>query len=55
MELAALRRDAIDAGISLMATDTAYQKEATRIAQELAAADWEAFQAGERSQASVVG
>lgn len=48
-ELAVLRRDAIDAEISLMATDTAYQEEATRIAQELAAADWEAFQAGERS------
>jgi metal-responsive CopG/Arc/MetJ family transcriptional regulator len=48
-ELAALRRDAIDAEISLMATDTAYQEEATRIAQELAAADWEALQAGERS------
>lgn len=47
-EIAALRRDAIDAEISLMATDEAYQEEARRIAQELAAADWEAFQAGER-------
>jgi Arc/MetJ-type ribon-helix-helix transcriptional regulator len=47
-ELASLRRDAIDAEIALMATDMAYQEEATRIAQELAAADWEALQAGER-------
>jgi len=48
-ELASLRRDAIDAEISLMASDTAYQEEATRIAQELSAADWEAFRTGERS------
>jgi metal-responsive CopG/Arc/MetJ family transcriptional regulator len=33
-ELAVLRRDAIDAEISLMAGDAAYQEEATRIAQE---------------------
>lgn len=49
-ELAALKRHAIDAEISLMATDSDYQEEAARIAQELAAADWEAFQTGEESR-----
>jgi len=49
-ELAALKRDAIDAEISLMATDSDYQEEATRISQEFASADWEAFQTGEGSR-----
>ncbi len=42
-ELAALRRIAIDAEISLMATDLDYQEEAIRIAQEFAVADWGAL------------
>jgi hypothetical protein len=38
-----VKHDAINAEISLMATDSAYQKEAASIAQEFAATDWEAF------------
>jgi len=49
-ELAALRRDEIDAEIALMATDLEYQEEALRIVHEFAAADWEALQAGEKSR-----
>jgi hypothetical protein len=47
-QLAASRRAAIDAEFAQMASDSAYQKEAVRVAEEFAEADWEALRAAER-------
>ena len=46
-ELAILERTAIDAAFAGMAHDADYQKEASKIPDEFAGSDWEAFQAGE--------
>jgi Arc/MetJ-type ribon-helix-helix transcriptional regulator len=43
-ELAAQQRAAIDAAFAEMAEDPAYQAEAQAMADEFAAADWEAWQ-----------
>jgi metal-responsive CopG/Arc/MetJ family transcriptional regulator len=48
-QLAATRRAAIDAEFAHMANDPAYQEEALQVAEEFAAADWEALQAAERT------
>jgi metal-responsive CopG/Arc/MetJ family transcriptional regulator len=42
-ELAALERAAVDAAFATMADDPVYQAEAAAIADEFAAADWEAL------------
>ena len=49
-ELADLKKTEIDAAFAAMADDTEYQSEAMAIANELAKADWEAFQIGESQQ-----
>jgi metal-responsive CopG/Arc/MetJ family transcriptional regulator len=46
-ELAAQKRVAIDAAFAEMAEDPDYQAEANAIAEEFAAADWEAWQQAE--------
>jgi metal-responsive CopG/Arc/MetJ family transcriptional regulator len=46
-ELAALRRAAIDAEFSHMATDRSHQREATQIAEELEFASWDALRTAE--------
>jgi metal-responsive CopG/Arc/MetJ family transcriptional regulator len=46
-ELAARRRAAIDAAFAGMASDPEAQNEALTVAEEFAAADWEAFQKAE--------
>ena len=46
-ELRALRRAAIDAEFSRMATDCAYQEETCQIAEELEPASWEALRIAE--------
>jgi metal-responsive CopG/Arc/MetJ family transcriptional regulator len=43
------RRAAIDAEFAWMARDLAYQEEAVAVAEEFAAADWEALRAAEKS------
>ncbi len=47
-QLAAFRRQAIDAAFSGMATDPIYQEEAEQIVEEFRFSDWEAFQIAER-------
>lgn len=46
-ELRALRRAAIDAEFSRMATDHPYQQEALQVAEELEPASWEALRLAE--------
>lgn len=47
-ELAAQERAAIDAAFEEMGNDPEYQREALRITEEFAVADWEALQLGDR-------
>lgn len=49
-ELAAQRRAEIDAAFLEMANDPEYQREALRITEEFAVADWEALQLGDREE-----
>ena len=49
-EFTAQKRAEIDVAFAAMADDTEYQSEAMAIANELAKADWEAFQIGESQQ-----
>ncbi len=46
-ELEAQKRAEIDAAFAAMADDAEYQAEATKMDNEFAKADWEAFQIGE--------
>jgi len=46
-QLAASRRQAIDAAFAEMARDPIYQREALEIADEFGAADWESFRIAE--------
>jgi hypothetical protein len=41
------REDEIDAAFELMASDPDYQREASQIAKDFAASDWEAFKIAE--------
>lgn len=43
-----MNEEAIDAEFAHMAHDEEYQREAVQLCREFAAADWEAFQSGER-------
>lgn len=47
-QLAASRRQAIDAAFAEMARDPIYQREALEIADEFGSADWESFRTAER-------
>ena len=47
-QLAASRRAAIDAEFKQMASDRAYQGEATRVAEDFVESDWEALQTVEK-------
>ena len=49
-EFAAQRRATVDAAFSRMADDPEYQAEALRVAEEYAAADWEAIRIAERGR-----